>query len=205
MTSSFQILFLHYRQIILSFDAIRSKRCQTTSTTYERWWDPRASMWGHERQAACYIRHDEDAAIPSWLPTLNRHQWEQYWFAASGSAYASNIFTADTEKRNWIGSICLEQCEVIHLFLYLRVEICTKVKTLIVFFVTSHGYRVFRGMFFFKLKFGSEAWSSRFVRNLISHLGDYWHMSSRSSPMSNYTQLEKSTVLVTIDGGFTLQ
>jgi hypothetical protein len=148
MTSNFQILFPHYRQIILSFDAIQSKRCQTTSTNYDRWWDPRVSMWGHERPAACHMRHEEDAAIPSWLPTLNRHHWERYWFAASESAYASNIFTADTEKRNWIGSICLEQCEAYTYAPYSRFEICMNVKTLIVFFVTSHGYKVFRGVFF---------------------------------------------------------
>jgi len=131
-------------------------------------------MWGHERSAACHMRHGEDEDFPSWLPTLNRHQWEQYWFAASGSAYASNIFTADTEKRNWIGSICLEQFKTHICVPYSRFEIFKMEETLKVFIwiATSHGYKFSRGKFFFKLKFGSEAGRSRFVWNVCSHL-DY--------------------------------
>jgi len=164
-------------------------------------------MWGHERSAACHRRQDEDEAFPSWLPTLKRHQWEQYWFAASGSAYASNIFTADTEKRNWIGSICLEQLKV-HIYVpYSRFDILKTVQTLIVFFwiVTPHGYTFFRGIFFFKLKFRSKAWRSRFVRNNCSYLDYEWHTWSQPSHKSNYTRLEKITDSVTTDEEFTLQ
>lgn len=138
-------------------------------------------MWSHERLAACHRRHDEDEAFPSWLPTLNRHHWEQYWFAASGSAYASNIFTADTEKRKWFGSICLEQFKAHICVPYSRFEIFKTVENLTVFFwvVTSQGYTFFRGIFFFKVKFVSEAWRSRFVRNVCSHLHYVWHKWSR--------------------------
>lgn len=137
----------------------------------------------------------EAEAFPSWLlPTLNRHQWEEYWFAASGSAYASNIFTADTEKRNWIGSICLVQFKAHICFPYSRFEIFKTVEPWILFFliVTSHSYKFFRGIIFFELKFGSEARRSRFVRNVCSHLDYDWHKWSRPTHKSNYTRLEKS-------------
>jgi hypothetical protein len=153
--------------------------------------------WGHERLAAWHMRD-------TMKMRLSPHGYQLYTVTSENSIDLQHLglptppiyITADTEMRNWIRSISLQQFKANTCAPCARFEVFATAKTLIAFFwiVTSHGlvsgYRLLGGIFFFRLKFRSEVWCSRFVRNVCSDLRYYWRTLSQPKDHYNYTNLE---------------